>query len=220
MQATDYIDYDVPFLKDTDPVGFALDLMSGNAVTELPVVTAGKYSGIISEDALLNVPDPDTAVGSLPLTGADLFAREDDHFFEIIRKMTETERYSVPVLRGDMEYLGISTARSVLRRLARNSSLLEPGGIVVLEMGKPDYSLHEIARIVESNDALILSSFITGKQETGLIEVTLKINKADLEDVIASFERYGYIVAAAFHQSGRQDDMQQRFESLMHYLNM
>lgn len=220
MQATDYIDFDVPFLKETDTVGFALDLMSGNAVTELPVVIAGKFSGMISEDALLNAEDPEASVGALPLTAAELFAREDDHFFEIIRKMTETDRYSLPVLRAGMEYLGISTAKSVLRRLARNSSLLEPGGIVVLEMGKPDYSLHEIARIVESNDALILSTFITGKQETGLIEVTLKINKTDLEDVIASFERYGYTVAAAFHQSGRQDDVQQRYESLMHYLNM
>ena len=81
-------------------------------------------------------------------------------------------------------------------------------------------SFTEISRIVESNDAQILNCFISSHKDLNQIEVTLKINKIDLEDISHSLERDEYVIKATFHQSSRKEDLQQRYESLMHYLNM
>jgi len=220
MQAFEYIDPDIPFLKDADTVQFALDLMAGNALTDLPVVIDRKFAGIINEDILLNLENMSAPIGSLPMDQTNTFILENEHVFELIRKMIEQNIYTLPVVGRDGEYIGISTSESIIRKLGSNSSLMEPGGMIVLEMNKPDYSLTEIARIVESNDALILNCFISSHENISQIEVTLKINKTDLEDIIASFERYEYVVKASYHQSSHKEDLQQRYDSLMHYLNM
>jgi len=220
MQAIDYIDPDIPFLKDSDTIQFALDLMAGNAMTDLPVVRDRKFLGIISDDVLLNLEDLSTPIGNLPLDQSNAFILEDEHVFELIRKMIEQNLYTMPVISRDGEYIGITNTQSIIRKLGSNSSLIEPGGMIVLEMNKTDYSLTEIARIVESNDALILNCFISSHENISQIEVTLKINKTDLEDIIVSFERYEYVVKASYHQSSHKEDLQQRFDSLMHYLNM
>jgi len=220
MQAIDYIDPDIPFLKDSDTIQFALDLMAGNAMTDLPVVRDRKFLGIISDDVLLNLEDLSTPIGNLPLDQSNAFILEDEHVFELIRKMIEQNLYTMPVISRDGEYIGITNTQSIIRKLGSNSSLIEPGGMIVLEMNKTDYSLTEIARIVESNDALILNCFISSHADISQIEVTLKINKTDLEDIIVSFERYEYVVKASYHQSSHKEDLQQRFDSLMHYLNM
>ncbi|MCP4124289.1 MAG: CBS domain-containing protein [Bacteroidetes bacterium] len=220
MQAIDYIDSDIPFLKDSDTIQFALDLMAGNAMTDLPVVRDRKFLGIISDDVLLNLEDLSTAIGNLSLDQSNAFILEDEHVFELIRKMIEQNLYTMPVVSRDGDYVGITNTQSIIRKLGSNSSLMEPGGMIVLEMNKTDYSLTEIARIVESNDALILNCFISSHANINQIEVTLKINKTDLEDIIVSFERYEYVVKASYHQSSHKEDLQQRFDSLMHYLNM
>jgi acetoin utilization protein AcuB len=220
MQALNYIDADIPYLKDTDSVQFALDVMAGNAITELPVVKNWKYLGLVYEDFLLNVDDSSALLGSFEFENADVSVIDEQHVFELIRKMIETNVFTMPILNKEKRYIGISNAKSVLKKLGNTSSLTDPGGMVVLQMEKSDYALSEIARIVESNGALILNCYISSAENVSQIEVTLKISKSDLKGVIASFERYEYVVIAAYHQSGSHDDLQHRYESLMHYLNM
>lgn len=220
MQAIDYIDADIPFLKSSDTVQFALDMMVANAVTEMPVLQERKYLGMVDEDMLYNFDNSDVQLGEVQLEHANIFAYEGEHVFELIKKMIEHNLFLMPIVGIDNEYAGIANAKSILKKWGNNSSLTEPGGMLVLEMNKSDYSLSEIARIVESSDALILNCFISSHADVSQIEVTIKLNKSDLKEVIASFERFDYTVKAAYHEAGNADDIQHRYESLMHYLNM
>ncbi len=104
--------------------------------------------------------------------------------------------------------------------IANTASIKEIGGIVVLEMNRVDYSLSQIAQIVESENAKILSSFIMSSIDSTKIEVTLKIAEVDLSRIIRSFERYDMVVKASFQRSTDQDDMQFRYDALMNYLNI
>ena len=52
------------------------------------------------------------------------------------------------------------------------------------------------------------------------IEVTLKINKIELDRIIRTFERYDYIIKATFQKGNYEDDLQFRFDALMNYLNL
>ena len=104
--------------------------------------------------------------------------------------------------------------------IANTGSIKENGGILVLEMAHCDYSMAQIGQIVESNDAKILSSYIMSSPDSTSIEVTLKINKIELDPIIRTFERYDYIIKASFQKSVYQEDLNYRYDALMNYLNL
>jgi hypothetical protein len=97
----------------------------------------------------------------------------------------------------------------------------EPGGVIVLEINAIDYSLSEIAQIVEGNDAKILSFFIHQEVESNQMHVTLKINVIDLSAIIQTFVRYDYNIKAVYmDESMIQNLYDDRYEQLMKYMNI
>ena len=63
-------------------------------------------------------------------------------------------------------------------------------------MNNNDYSMTEIANIIESNDTKILSSYVISKKDSTEMELTIKLNKTDISSVIRDLERYEYNVKA------------------------
>jgi hypothetical protein len=76
----------------------------------------------------------------------------------------------------------------------------------------------QIAQIVESNNARILSSYIISSNESTKLDVTLKINQLELTPIIRTFERYDYVVKASYQDGKGDEDIQQRYDSLMNFL--
>src|SRR5690606_27317784 len=96
----------------------------------------------------------------------------------------------------------------------------KPGGIIILEMRPVDYSLSEIARICENNDAIILNLQIFTQPESDMMRVVIKTNTREVQTLVASFERYEYNVRQVFGELPAQESMKERYESLMRYINM
>ena len=80
--------------------------------------------------------------------------------------------------------------------------------------------MSQITQIVESNNAKILSSYIMSPPDSTKLEVTLKINQIELGRIIRTFERYDYIIKASYQKSEVDDDIQNRYESLMNFLKL
>jgi hypothetical protein len=107
-----------------------------------------------------------------------------------------------------------------MQLIANTSSIKDVGGILLLEMNQYDYSMVQIAQIVESENAKILSSFIMSSADSTKIEVTLKISEVDLSAIIRSFERHEITVKASFQKSMDDDDLKFRYDALMNFLNI
>ena len=86
-------------------------------------------------------------------------------------------------------------------------------------MHNNDYSLTEIAGIVESNNTKILSSYLISKPNSTKIEVTIKLNKQDVSTIIKDFERHQYNVSASYKDVKADENLSERYESLMRFLN-
>ena len=100
-------------------------------------------------------------------------------------------------------------------------SMKTPGGVIVLELNVHDYSLAHIARIVEDNDAKILSSHVKSIADSMKMEISLKINQTDLTSIIQSFLRYDYSIKASYQSNNRNEDvLRNHYEQLMMYLNV
>ena len=98
---------------------------------------------------------------------------------------------------------------------------LEESCVIQLEMGAYDYSLSEIARIVEENDAKILGLTVDNNPEDpGRIMVTLLINQPESAAIVKSFERYNYNVVGIYSSTDENLDLLDRYSLLMRYMNI
>ena len=125
----------------------------------------------------------------------------------------------VPVLSEEKKYIGAISNRKLLYTIAKSSAVQSIGGVIVLEMNQNDYSMSEIASIIESNNAKILSSYITSVPDSTKMELTIKVSITELDVIISDLKRFEYKVMASYNDGNSKDDMMERYESLMRYLN-
>lgn len=221
MTAEELINQMIPPLKPSDSVQKAIDWMEKLRVNQLPVIEEGKYLGLISEDQILDLPDTDIPVSDVRLVGETLHAFPTSHFYEVIKLATENSLQLVPVVEKDREYLGVISINETASALAKMFAGQGPGGILVISIEDKDYSLSEISRLVESNDAKILSSFFAPDENLQTQQkLTLKLNKDDLSRIIATLERHGYTVVAHFQETELLNVDKERLDLLFKYLNI
>lgn len=220
MHAIDLITPDIPPLRPQDDVTRALDWLEEFKVGHLPVVEDGRLVGMVREQDLVDRNDPRGTVKGVMEQVEVPFIRGNQHIYDVMRLFTERGLTVVPVLDEMGRYLGTITEHEALKRLAEVANIHEPGSIVVLEMNQVDYSLHQIARIVEGNDGKILSVYSHTVPETNRLEVTLKINREDVSDILQSFERYEIMVKTTYQGSRFHDDLRGRYEELMRFINL
>lgn len=208
-------------LKTSETGDTALLMMEDLKVSHLPVIGCDKYLGVISELDILNLDNPSEPIGKQRLSYNRPYVLQSQHFYEVVR-VAATEKLSlVPVLDDNGIYLGSITLSRIISMMSEMASVKQPGSILVLEVSHQDYSLGEIARIVESNDAKVLSAYITSFPESTRLEVTIKVNRLDLSGIIQTFNRYNYIITASFSEESRWEELlTNRYESLMNYLNV
>jgi len=210
----------IPSLKFTDTVKKAMSWMEEFHVTHLPVVDENGYAGLLSMQNLSTL-DQNQPISALNASLFDKsFITENRHVYEIMKLMYDREISVVPVLSEENKYLGLITLADVVQYFSGTGAVQDPGGIIVLEVNANDYTMSQIAQIIESNDTSILSSFTNTVPAQNKIEITLKVNKTDLSRIIAGFERYNYNVKEFYHQNEYVDTLKSRYDSLMNYLNI
>ncbi len=220
MRAKDLITDDIPPLTHLDTGERALHWMEEFKVSHLAVLKNGNFVGVVSEVDILDKMEPSQTLDVLFQHLPRPFAYAGDHIYQVLAKIAEFKLSVIPILDENEEYLGCSTVHHLLTLVANTGSIKENGGILVLEMARVDYSMAQIAQIVESNDAKILSSYIMSSPDSTNIEVTLKLNQIELDRIIRTFERYDYIIKASFQKSVHDDDLKFRYDALMNYLNL
>jgi acetoin utilization protein AcuB len=221
MVAKDLISEVIPSLKTSDLGQTALNWMEIFRISHLPIVNNQEFLGLISDADIYDMNQPNEPIWNHSLTLLKPYVTGEQHIFEVIGLAARLKLSVVPVLDNNLFYKGVITANDLIRHIAVISSMDQPGAIVVLELIERDYSLSQIAQIVESNNIKVLSMYITSPPESTKLEVTLKLNSNDLTSVIRTFERYNYDVKTWVASSDSIDQFyQERFDLLMKYLNI
>ena len=220
MIAKDLITDKIPPLHTSDTGLQALALMDEYRVSHLPIVNDVDFLGLISEEDIFEMNHFEENIGNHHLSLSKPFVTEDQHIFEVIKLMADSRLSLVPVLNQQNSYMGVITEHTLVEKFADLTAVRNPGGIIVLELNESDYSLSQIAQIIESNDARVLSMYMFSYPDSTKLEVTVKINKMDLTSIIQTFNRYDYIIKASFSESEYNDFLKDRFDALMTYLNI
>ena len=210
----------LPYLHLTDKVYQALQLMNDNHVTHLPIVEADKYIGLISEEDLLQAENDNAELQTLQQSFANPSVKGDEHFLKAVQVAAENGLSVVPVLGDDNELIGTVVYNDLLKHASEFMSLNEPGGLIVLEMESNQYSFNEISKLVETNNAQITQLNTTNDAETGFMQVTLRINKPEVSDIVATFQRYEYNVKYFFGEELYTNELRSNYDNLMNYLKI
>ena len=220
MLVKDFITKEILVLKDYDTVEYALNMMDELKVKQLPLVTGeGLYQGLVEEKALLEVP-----LLTIPLADAsrlDVSIEGGASLHEALSLMARYGLSLLPVCSSGKYYMGVVTQERMVSCLAEWCGSDREGSVIVLEFEARDYNLTELSRLVESNNAHVLSLLTRMDPESGRWWVALKIDLVDASPVLRSFERYNYTVRYHFMEQGVVDErLQRRMRELLYYMNM
>ena len=221
MIAGELVNHMVPPLKLTDAAEKAIAWMEELRCNQLPVVENNKFLGLLSEEIILDENNIDKSISSFELEGIDCIVKANQYFYDVVKIASDFEVQLVAVLDDNNDYLGVITVQDTITTFAQTAAVQAPGAILVLSMEARDYSLSEISRLIESENAKILGSTISEDSlDPAKIKLTLKINKTDLSHVAATLERFNYKIIARFQEPKVFDDSQERIDILMKYLNI
>jgi acetoin utilization protein AcuB len=221
MIAGDLISEIIPSLRTSDTGQTALNWMEIFRISHLPIVNDQDFLGLISDTDIYDMNQPEEPIGNHELTLLKPYVTSNQHLFEVIGLVAQLKLSVVPVLDEKNHYKGVITTSDLIKHIAEISSMDQPGGIIVLEMIERDYSLSQIAQIVESNNVKVLSMYITSPADSTRLEVALKVNTTDLLSLIRTFERYNYEVKTWVTSNDSIDRFySERFDLLMKYLNI
>ncbi len=221
MLAEELIDPLLPTLRPTDTVGKALDWMQEFRMTQLVLAEEERYAGILSEERLMNADEEDFLTEVQP-EHPTVSVQPYQHVYDLLRTTQLYQLDVLPVVTEDQIFVGSISVNELLKRFATDLGTQEEGAILVLQMDDRDYSMSEVSRLVESNDVKIISSYFnSGNYETNQPgRLTLKLNRRNIKAVIATFERYNYVIESVFTAEALDNTDQERLDLLLRYLNM
>jgi acetoin utilization protein AcuB len=221
MIAEELINHMLPPLKPTDEAGKAIAWMEEFRCNQLPVLDGGKFLGFILEEIILERNDLTKKLSELELVGAHCRVIADAHFYEVLKMAGDNKLQMVAVVNDLQQYEGVITVADIVVSFAQTAAVQMPGSILVISMDLVDYSLAEISRLVEENNAKILSSTMAEDPlDKGKIKLTIKINQDDLSRITATLERFGYRIIANYHNAHNEEPNKDRLDMLMRYLNI
>jgi len=219
MLVAQMLQTDYPVLQLQDKVSFVLQLMEDYEVQHLPVIVNDAFVGCIAKEDLL---DADEQVPLAALQGYfnNCFVKKEEFFLSALKLFVENSLSLLPVTNQSKDFIGVVTMASMLEHLSIFQGTIEPGGVIVLEVERRNYSFGEISRLIETNDAYITQLNTYTESNTGLLIVSIKVNRVEISDIIATFHRYEYVIRYYFGEEQYTNELKDNYNHLMAYLNI
>ena len=208
-----------PSLNIADKASFALQLMDDYDVLHLPVLSNDKFVGIVAKEDLIDADETDTHLSS-PEILHPLFVKNEEHFLSTLKLIANNEFTLLPVVNDQMELLGVVLSKDLFKTVTLFLGIEEKGGLIVIETDKRNFSFGELSRLVETNDSYITQLNTYTEAGTGLLIITIKINKIEVSDIVATFQRYDYVVRYFFGEEEYANELKENYQHLIAYLNM
>jgi acetoin utilization protein AcuB len=211
----------VPVIMLSDTGQKALTCMEVFRISHLPVLQEKAYYGLISDRFIEDLNLAEIQLETLTVQLPSPHVHPHQHIYEVASLMFKYGLSLVPVVDEEHIYLGSITFNDLSRHLTKLLSIPEPGGVIILKTTATNYSAIQISQIVEGNDARILSLLVNKSDDSGNLEITVKVDQVDMSAIIQTFTRYGYEISAVYMDDSMLNTMyEDRIELLLKYMNI
>ncbi len=217
-EINDYINNDYKAIDSKETIESIQDFFSEVSFTHFPVIDEGVYIGSIATDDIETF-DLDKKIIDYRYTLEGFFARKNMIWLDVLEVFAKNHSNVVPVLDDANAYVGFYELEDIVKFFYETPFLKEQGGIIVVQTSIIDFSMSQIAQIVESNNGKLLGLFIS-EADNSTIKVTIKVSLGGLNDIIQTFRRYNYEIISEHNEDNYLNNLRERSEYLDKYLNI
>jgi len=211
------IDHSLFPLKSSDTVEFALETMIPMKIEALPVVHNHEVKGFIDGTSLLDSP-PEATIEELIQQHIAWVAHEKSYYLEALWRFNEFKAGCIAITDEENKFKGIVSRSSLINYMALSNTQNAEGSVICITMLARNYSLNELTRIIENDDAKILGVAIFNIPDSSRIILHLKLNTIYVDRIIAALQRFEFEVTASFYHNRDGNDFENRYNSLLKYL--
>jgi acetoin utilization protein AcuB len=208
-----------PMLHLEDKVSFVLQCMEDYDVFQLPLVKEDYYIGLVNKEDVLDLDENQTMAAL-----ADQLSRvalpHSAHFTAALNLFAKHQLSLLPILNEHQECVGVIPQKNLNEQLAQFLGVDLPGAIIVVSISPYQYSLAELSRLVETNNAQIIQLNTHFEEANGALVITFKLNKEEASAIIATLQRYNYQVLHYFGNTPLHNDIQDHYQHLLNYLDV
>lgn len=215
----DYITNDYSALDSNSSIAAAQDFFLEVPFSHFPVLQDGVYIGSIAADDVETF-DSDKKLLDYRYTLEGFFGRKSMMWLDILEVFAKNHSNIVPVLDDETNaFLGYYELEDIVKFFHETPFLKEQGGTIVVQKGINDYSISQIAQIIESNNGRVLGIFIADVQNENVV-ITIKIAMGPMNDIIQTFRRYNYEIVSEHHEDQYLNNLKERSDYLNRFLNI
>lgn len=208
----------LPILDVKSSLSLAIDFFVETTFSHVAITENDVFLGLLSENDLACF-ESHQEVEQFRYDLEQFFVTSETSWLDVLEKFARNEANILPVLDTNGKVKGYYDLNDVVGEFIGTPFFTEPGGILIVSKGIKDYSFSEIAQIVESNNTRLLGAFISESQND-VVQITLKIGAANLNEVTQSFRRYNYEVVFGNSDDLFMEDLKERSDYLNKYLNV
>jgi predicted transcriptional regulator len=217
-EITNYITNDFKAIDSQATMAVVQEFFDELTFSHFPVVEEEIYIGSIASNDIETF-DSTKKVLDYRYSLEGFFARSNMIWLDVLEVFAKNNTNLVPVLDEKNKYVGYYEISDIMKFFNETPFLFEQGKIIVVKKRELDYSISQIAQIVESNDGKLLGLFVSST-DGEYLEVTLKISIGPINEIIQAFRRYDYEIISEHNEDSYINTLKERSDYLDKYLNI
>ncbi|WBU88133.1 CBS domain-containing protein [Cellulophaga omnivescoria] len=218
MQIQSNILTTIPTFSINDSMEGVIRFFKTTTFSHVAVVDDNRLIGMIAENDFKSF-EKGKKIEDYKYQLENFTVNSDTSWLDVLEVFSKNDANILPVLDKDEAFTGYYDLTDIVALFIGTPFFTEPGGILVVAKGMSDYSFSEVAQIVESNNAKLYGAFITAI-ENDVVQITLKVTSANLNEITQSFRRYNYSILFGNDDDLFLQDLKERSNYLDKYLNV
>jgi predicted transcriptional regulator len=217
-EITNYITNDYKAIDSQESIAVVQEFFDDLNFSHFPVVEEEMYIGSIASDDIETF-EANKKVTDYRYSLEGFFARSTMIWLDVLEVFAKNNTNLVPVLDEKNKYVGYYEITDIMKFFHETPFLQESGGIIIVKKRISEYSMGQIAQIVESNNGKLLGLFVS-ETDSENIQVTIKISLGVMNEIIQTFRRYNYEIVSEHFEDNYINTLKERSDYLDKYLNI
>ena len=219
MNINDYILKEIKALSLNDTVKKAQDLCANYPISHIPIVEENKLIGCFAEGDIRTIENSNDILKDYNHLISHFFVTEKTPFLDLVALFANNDSNLIPVLDKQHSYIGYYELSDVLDLFTASPFLHRDNETLVISKETNDFSMSQIAQIIESNNSKLLGLYISD-ESSSFVQITLKVSSTEINEIIQTFRRYDYNVITEHEDDFYIEELKDRANYLKKYLDM
>jgi len=219
MELTHYISNDKITVHNSQTVQQVLNLFETINYSHVPVIENNKLIGNIAKEDLKTISNPQQKLIDVAYLYEFFFAKKTDTLLEFFSNYAVNSTSMLPLIDDQNNYDGYLDFNDLLGCFADTEFLSSEGSIILLEKKTVEFTMSEICQLVEANNNSVIGCFVFDHKNEKT-RITLKVKSININELIQSLRRYNYHILNKLSEDSYLEDLKNRSEYFIKYLNI